>query len=451
MGIFDSLFGDGDAGPAPKPDDGLERSARKQEKLGKKALITAKVKGEGQEALGKDALTSAKSIGKDIARIGADYLSFAKDQFKISQQRQGQLDKITKQATQFFTKAAQQDRARYEQVFKPLEDQFIKDAQEYDSVDRQTEAAAKAKADVASEAALQRGAQERSLASAGVRPDSGRFAGIDRATGVNEAAVSVGAQNNARQNLRDRGAGMRQQAAGLGQGLTERAVNTMGAGVDVTGQANAQWLQTPGIVNPGFTAAQTGKAQQSDATARGFGQAQTGLAHGAHTMATGYGLGMEGSRGAGNIYSNMHDQNIGVWRTQQEVDAANSAGTGDLFGTVIGAGAKLASSAPFLAAVSDKNLKRDRKTLPEGEALAAVEGVPIETYRYKDGVVDSGVQGHVGPMAQDIERVVGIGDGHALPLQDVIGLTMAAVRDLSQKVDKIAAAVGIGELEPKSA
>jgi len=439
MGIFDSLFGDGDAGPAPKPDDGLERSARKQEKLGKKALITAKVKGEGQEALGKDALTSAKSIGKDIARIGADYLSFAKDQFKISQQRQGQIDKITKQATQFFTKAAQQDRARYEQVFKPLEDQFIKDAQEYDSVDRQTEAAAKAKADVASEAALQRGAQERSLASAGVRPDSGRFAGIDRATGVNEAAVSVGAQNNARQNLRDRGAGMRQQAAGLGQGLTERAVNTMGAGVDVTGQANAQWLQTPGIVNPGFTAAQTGKAQQSDATARGFGQAQTGLAHGAHTLATGYGLGMEGYRGAGNIYSGMHDQNIGIWNTQSEIDAANAKGAGEFAGTVIGAGAKL------LPLLSTKKAKKNRKEVPEGDALAAVEGIPVEEYQYKDGFADGGESRHVGPMAEDFAAATGKGDGRTIPIQDLLGVAMGAIKDLNTKVDRIANAVGIGE------
>jgi hypothetical protein len=58
------------------------------------------------------------------------------------------------------------------------------------------------------------------------------------------------------------------------------------------------------------------------------------------------------------------------------------------------------------------------------------------------GIEDGGE--HVGPYAEDMQRVTGLGDGKSIKVQDALGLTMRAVQDVSRKVDRIAQQVGLG-------
>lgn len=62
--------------------------------------------------------------------------------------------------------------------------------------------------------------------------------------------------------------------------------------------------------------------------------------------------------------------------------------------------------------------------------------MPVEQWKYKDGMGDGGE--HIGPYAEDFQAATGKGDGATIPVVDAIGVTMKAVQELNQKVDKIA-------------
>jgi hypothetical protein len=89
---------------------------------------------------------------------------------------------------------------------------------------------------------------------------------------------------------------------------------------------------------------------------------------------------------------------------------------------------------------SDENIKSDVRKLGSDDAvLKGIKKTPVSTWRYdpkKGGPNDGGKQ-HIGPMAQDVKRNLGIGDGHQMPAVDVMGAHHAAIRSLAKKVDNI--------------
>ncbi|EHK57742.1 hypothetical protein [Allomesorhizobium alhagi] len=81
-----------------------------------------------------------KNIGKAAllqAETGVEWMNFAKDAFAVSQERQVELDALTKEVTGMQLGIAKDqadwsraDRERYETTFKPIEDEFIAGASE---------------------------------------------------------------------------------------------------------------------------------------------------------------------------------------------------------------------------------------------------------------------------------------------------------------------------------
>ncbi len=394
------------APPAPTPSPTIEKAANQQ------------------AALGRDALRLAKDQAGRMEALGRDYLDFAKDQFKVSQQRQKGIDALSNEISTYFMDAAKGDRERYETVFKPIEDAFIQTAQEFDSPERQAEAAGRARADVQSAAATEAASRERQMAAVGIRPDSGRFEGLNRAADLGTVATSVNAQNMARNEVRDRAIDLKKDAINLGQGTKAASSAAAGAALSPTLAANQNWMQTPGIVAPGYAAA------------------QGGLGMAAGTAATGYGTAQRGYQGQAATQSDLFRNQLGIWQTESEMAAKNASGIGEALGTIAGVGTSILTSPTAMAFLSDENAKENREEVPEGESLAAVEGMPVETFDYKPGMGDEG--SHVGTMAQDFAAATGKGDGKRINVQDAIGITMGAVKDLSAKVDRIAETIGLG-------
>ena len=347
-------MGKGSDEPAPQPDPNIARAAAKQ------------------------------------AQLGNQWLTFANDAFATAQQRQTGIDTTAQTAADAALAAqttsmenAATDRARYENTFVPLQDQIINEAQTVDSQDAQAQAAAKAGADAQSAIAGERAASERALTSMGVNPNSGRFAGQRRAQDLGAALGTVGAKNDAREALRDRGFSMRMGAA---------------AG-SVLEAANRQFLASTAIPMQGYSGAMQGYA----------GQAAT----------------------LGSLYNSQ----VNAWSAQQQADAAESAG---LYGA-IGTGLGLATG---IKIPSSREYKEDKEPIPEGAALEAVESMPVERWRYMPGIADGGP--HVGPYAEDMKAATGTGDGKTIQAQDAIGLTMKAVQDVNAKVDRLAGMIGLG-------
>lgn len=348
------------------------------------------------------------------AKLGQDWLDFSKEQFKISTDRQGQLDALTKQVTEKQLAASDQalawstaDRKRYDETFKPIEDKFIADATGYDTPERQAAAAAEAKADVTTAAAGAKAAAQRQAIGLGIKPGSGAFAGIDRAGELGTALATAGAQNTARTAVRDKGLALEADVVNLGRGLPAQSAQaaslglSAGSGAVGLGQANQNLFNSStGIVGNGYSGAMAGYGGQA--------------------------------AGLGNLYG----QSMSTYNSAQDRAAQEQA---SLFGA-IGTGAGLI--------FSSEEFKEDKAPIAEGDGLDAVNAMDVETWAYKDGIADEGE--HVGPYAEDFQAATGRGDGTTIPVQDAIGITMKALQDLDAKVERLVKVVGIGSSRPKT-
>lgn len=378
------------------------------------------------------------------AETGEKWLDFSKDAFATSNERQAELDALTKDISnrqmilaednQSLARRvteqqiaigdeqagyARADRQRYENVFRPVEDAFVKKATEYDSPERQAQMAAEARSDVISTAAQQREAGQREAASMGINPNSGRFGGLTRAQDMGTALAAAGAQNTARERVRSTGLALTADVANMGRGLPAQS-----------SQAAALGLQ--GITAGAGTA---GAAAQTSINTMGMGlgaaQQNQNLSNSAvGIMGQGFQGAMRGYAGMGDTLNRQYATQMDGWKASQAMAAQSASGFGAAIGGLFGL-------------ISDENAKEDKRPVPDGAAVEAIRESPSEAWRYKPGIADEGE--HIGPYAQDFKKATGLGDGRTIKVQDMLGLHHAAIADLDRKVDAIAEAVGVGE------
>jgi hypothetical protein len=248
------------------------------------------------------------------------------------------------------------------------------------------------------------------MQASGVRPDSGRYAGIDRAVGLGTTIASVDAQNRARNEVRNTGLQLKGGAIGLGNRLAAQTAGELSGAVSTATQPISTQIASTGIVQPGYTAAQAGYGAQA------------------------------------KTLDSLYKTSVDTWDSQNKLNAANAQGMGNFIGT--GLGLMMAPISPTSAIgagmkmLSSKKAKQNREPVAEGESLKAVEAMPVETYDYKPGQGDGG--SHVGPMAEDFAAATGQGDGKTIAVQDAIGITMGAVKDLAGRLEGIKKVIGIG-------
>lgn len=360
------------------------------------------------------------NIGKAAlkeAELGEEWLKISKEQFAVANKRQTEQDKLAAQVTQQQLDASKQaqgwakeDRERYKSVFQPLQDQFIDTAQNWDSAERQDKLAAEAKADVMTNAAQQRGATQRAQAGMGVNPTSGRYAGVDRAGEQATTLAAAGAQNMSRNQVRKEGVAMKADAVNLGNGLAVNPASSLGLGVSAGSSA-------------------MGTTSANNAQAAG----NTGI------LQNGYNTAMNGYSNQASILNQQYGNQLNAWNAQQQANATATSGLFSGIGSLAGMG-----TMAFM--MSSKDVKEDKE--PVEGALDAVESMPVEQWKYKDGVADGGR--HIGPYAEDFQRATGKGDGKSIPVVDAVGVTMKAVQELSAKVDKIAAGRSIKRPERRA-
>lgn len=276
----------------------------------------------GGKGGGSPAPAPDENIGRAAmanVELGKDWLSFAKEQFAEGNERQAVTDalntKVINQQLQSQDEAntwGREDRARTKSVFQPVEDSFVKTAQEYDTPAKQAEAAAAAKADVQANAAQQQQTSMRQMASMGLSPTSGRFAGISRAQDTNTALASAGAQNTARQIVRDKGLALKADAVNMGKGLASSTAAAYGIGTNAGNSAVANNASANASFN------QNGQI-----------------------MAQGFGGNINANNSAGGMLNQLYGNQLNAWSAQQQANATSAAGTGQMIGTMVGTGAAL--------------------------------------------------------------------------------------------------------------
>lgn len=244
------------------------------------------------------------------AQIGEEWLGFAKDQFAEGSKRLEITDALTNEVirkqldTQDESMAwAREDRARQKEVFQPLQDEFISTAKNYDSAENQDRAAAEAAADIQKAAGNQSEINRRTMASMGVSPTSGRFAGVARSDATNTALAEAGASNTARRMVRDRALDLKGAAINMGNGLSASTASAYGIGMNAGNSAVG-----------------------NNATANADFYKNNGV------MQAGMGGAVSANNSAGGMLNDLYGKQVQGWAAQQQSNATSSAGIGQLAG-----------------------------------------------------------------------------------------------------------------------
>jgi hypothetical protein len=264
-----------------------------------------------------------------MAAISKEQLDFAKQQYaemkplaqRIADQQMAAQQQQMNQA---------QDYYNYQQnTFRPVEQGLVRDAQRFN-----TEAYRNQLADQAAAASAQafgnvQASNQRAMASMGVNPNSGRFAGINAQANLGLAAQRAGAMTGARQQAEQLGWARQMDVTGLGRNLAG-ASNAAYAGATGAGTAGLNTSMAPGT------------------------QYQQGLA------------------AAGNTYGNM---------AQGQASMYNNSVANNPMNTMLGAATGVATSYGMKAAMSDRRLKENIELVGVDERT----GLNLYEFTYKGG------------------------------------------------------------------
>jgi hypothetical protein len=350
-------------GSAPNPNPGLIKQAESAERVGMRSLD-----------LQEDYMNWSKGFYDDLR----PYMEkLAQQQYDISESNRMRADEY----------------ADYERnTFRPLEQDLVRQAAEFNTDAKREELARTASADVSQAFGVARQQNDRDLMARGLSPDSGRFAALNTQLNLQEALARAGAQNNARTQAEGLGFARQMDAAALGRNLAPNASTAYGVSLQASNQAGNSYQQ-PGSYMSGA-----------------YGQGSNMLGQATNAYGT-----------AGNIYGQEFNARMQGYNAQQQAEGAFWGGLGSAAGMI---GSKLIPSS--------EEYKKDKKSIGKGKALEGINNLDVERWRYKTGFQDD--REHIGPYAEDFKREFGVGSGKEIDLRDALGVTMKAVQDLTQEV-----------------
>ena len=282
-------------------------------------------------------------------------------------------------------------------TFRPLEQKMVSDAQAYDTPERQNAEAAKAVAGVEAQTSQAQAAQQRNMSRMGVNPNSGKWGA---SFNLDAAKAKAGAASSARSQVETQGYARKADAANLGRGLASSQATSAGVALNAGNAASANGQAVNNI-----------NAQGNSIMTQGFSGASNSMAS------------------SGSLYG----------QSAQLQSQANASGNAQM--------GQMGQLAGMFMASSDVRLKTDIRGIKPKAALEAINNTPVSKWKYKeDSHADDGGKEHTGPMAQDVQATMGnkvAPNGTAIDLISMNGVTMAAIQELSKKVDRLAGAKGL--------
>lgn len=204
-------------------------------------------------------------------------------------------------------KNAQEDRKRYKDVFQPIEDNLVKEFQNYDTPERREQEAATRMADVRTSFEAQRTNAQRQLEDYGIDPSQTRYGALDMGYRAQEAAASAQAANAGRKAVEETGRALRGEAINIGRGY------------------------------PGQVAQSQQIANQTGSAATGGAAGITNAGSGARSVGAPYaGASTAGYNSAANIYNTGYQNRMSEWNAGSAGDAGLWGGIGELAGGAMG-------------------------------------------------------------------------------------------------------------------
>lgn len=198
---------------------------------------------------------------------------------------------------------AKKDRARYENVYQPIEDNLIKDFQSYWTPEKQAQERGRAMADVATSFDAQRRNALQRLEGFGVDPSQTRNAALDVSMRTQQGAAMAAAATNAQRVGEDKARALRADAINIGRGMPSQVAQSYGqsvaAGNSAMGGANSTTSTSAGAMGGANAFAQTGQS---------------------------------GFTGAGNMATQGFQNQMSAYNAQQQANASMMSGIGSAVG-----------------------------------------------------------------------------------------------------------------------
>lgn len=256
-------------------------------------------------------LGPAAEASEEVARIqqqtAREQLDWAREQDTMNRDILNQVLDVQLPAMREQFEQAQSDRERYETMFRPMEDAFVKEAQEYDTPERRAQERGRALADVNTQFDAQRRNAQQRLESYGVDPSQTRAGALDIGVRTAQAAAAAAAATGAERRVEDTGRALRSDAINLGRGALSNAAGFYGQAVGA-GQAGV------------------GGANQTTQTGAGAIQSSLGFS----------GQALQGYGQAANIMSQGYGNQLGAYNAQQQATAGLFQGLGGMVGLGLG-------------------------------------------------------------------------------------------------------------------
>lgn len=241
---------------------------------------------------------------------GDDLLSFIKSSYADNKDRQAtqdQLnDQVIKQNMTLSQQAADRSNDQYDYYTKngrPVITQALKDSQDWDSAPEIQNVQGEARTDQQASFDSAQQQNNRMLSRMGVNPNSTKFAQLNNQLQMQKAASTAGAVQQAGEQRRLQGEGLRLQAGNLASGMP---ANSMG----FAGQSSQMGGAASGIGQSGINSAMAMQNQVSS---------------GMNNAASIYG-------GAASTYNNVYGNQISAYSAENQASSSSMSGLGSMAG-----------------------------------------------------------------------------------------------------------------------
>lgn len=268
---------------------------------------------------------ASEAVARMNQQTAREQLDWAREQDALNRDLLQQVLDVQLPAMREQFTTAQADRQRYEEMFRPFENQWAEEAKNYDTPERRAQERARALADVNTQFDAQRRNALQRLESYGVDPSQTRNAALDVGVRTAQAAAMAGAATQADRRVEDVGRALQSDVINLGRGALSNAAGFYGQAVNAGSAAQGNALNT---------------------TASGANAVQSSLGF-SNAALSGYGQ-------SANIQNMGFQNQMANWNAQQQQTAGMLQGIGGIAGMFMADGGNVENpvggpAAPYTA------------------------------------------------------------------------------------------------------
>lgn len=184
----------------------------------------------------------AKKSADQSFELASKQFEWAKQAYAADKTVTDKVSSALLKSMEFSQANAEKDRARYESIYQPIEDDFVDEANNYDTAARRDLEMGRAQAGVAQQFDAAREAATRELESYGINPSATRYAALDLGARTAQAAASAAAGTNASLQVENTGRDLKRQAIDIGRGYPSQVNQSSAAGGSAGGGATGAAL-----------------------------------------------------------------------------------------------------------------------------------------------------------------------------------------------------------------